>query len=146
MKIYLASSWRNKYYPDVLKLIRDAGHDVYDFRDTNATFHWREISPEWESWTTEEFVHHLNNDNRAIAGYINDSDALYWCEALVLLLPSGRSAHLEAGWAVGAGREVAIYSPERMEPELMSRMVDFITGDIDELLNWIQETGALFDY
>ena len=32
-KIYVASSWRNGYYPDVVDKLREAGHDVYDFRN-----------------------------------------------------------------------------------------------------------------
>ena len=32
-KIYVASSWRNGYYPDVVTKLRGAGHDVYGFRN-----------------------------------------------------------------------------------------------------------------
>ena len=32
-KIYVASSWRNPFYPDVVETLRKAGHDVYDFRN-----------------------------------------------------------------------------------------------------------------
>ena len=32
MKIYVASSWRNERQPDVVQALRNAGHDVYDFR------------------------------------------------------------------------------------------------------------------
>lgn len=32
-KIYVASSWRNEYYPEVVEKLREAGHDVYDFRN-----------------------------------------------------------------------------------------------------------------
>ena len=33
MKIYMASSWRNADQPRVLRMIRELGHDVYDFRN-----------------------------------------------------------------------------------------------------------------
>ena len=33
MHIYVASSWRNTYYPEVVTALREAGHDVYDFRN-----------------------------------------------------------------------------------------------------------------
>ncbi|MCQ2145827.1 MAG: hypothetical protein MJY72_08790 [Bacteroidales bacterium] len=33
MKIYVASSWRNPHYPAVVAALRDAGFDVYDFRN-----------------------------------------------------------------------------------------------------------------
>ena len=32
-KIYVASSWRNKYYPEVVERLKKEGHDVYDFRN-----------------------------------------------------------------------------------------------------------------
>ena len=32
-KIYVASSWRNVYYPDVVAKLRKTGHEVYDFRN-----------------------------------------------------------------------------------------------------------------
>jgi hypothetical protein len=33
MKLYIASSWRNEYYPDVVKTLCEEGHEVYDFRN-----------------------------------------------------------------------------------------------------------------
>ena len=32
-RIYVASSWRNKYQPEVVAALRKAGHEVYDFRN-----------------------------------------------------------------------------------------------------------------
>ena len=32
-KIYVASSWRNEFYPEVVEKLREAGHEVYDFRN-----------------------------------------------------------------------------------------------------------------
>jgi len=40
-------------------------------------------------------------------------NALRWCEACVLLLPCGRSAHLELGWAAGAGKRTVVIIEER---------------------------------
>ena len=45
--------------------------------------------------------------------------ALTLCEVCVLVLPSGRSASFEFGWAVGAGKRGAIVMFEACEPELM---------------------------
>ena len=36
-KIYVASSWRNTFYPEVVARLREAGHDVYDFRMMSMT-------------------------------------------------------------------------------------------------------------
>lgn len=38
----------------------------------------------------------------------SDFAAMQWADAGVLLLPAGRSAHLEAGWFVGSGRPLYI--------------------------------------
>lgn len=51
-----------------------------------------------------------------------------WADACVLLLPSGMSAHLEAGWFSGAGKPVAVLAPEIREPELMYKCFDDRTG------------------
>ncbi len=53
-KVYLASSWRNPYQPAVLKALRDAGHEVYDFRhpsDEDEGFKWKNVDERWEDWT-----------------------------------------------------------------------------------------------
>lgn len=39
-RIYLASSWRNEHQPRILALLRDAGHEVYDFRHPQAVAPW----------------------------------------------------------------------------------------------------------
>ena len=47
-KIYVASSWRNQYYPDVVKKLREYGHEVYDFRNpphNHGAFLWKNIDP-----------------------------------------------------------------------------------------------------
>ena len=31
-KIYVASSWRNVFQQDVVAILRDLGHEVYDFK------------------------------------------------------------------------------------------------------------------
>ena len=38
MKVYVASSWRNEVYPEVVKLLREAGHEVYDFRHQSVSW------------------------------------------------------------------------------------------------------------
>lgn len=32
MHLYIASSWRNTYYPEVVTALRAAGHEVYEFK------------------------------------------------------------------------------------------------------------------
>lgn len=136
-KIYLASSWRNPEQPRVLAKLRSAGHEVYDFRNPapgNAGFAWSAIDQNWQAWTPEQFRHCVT-DPVAIEGYTFDKAGLDWADTCVILLPCGRSAHLEAGYAIGQGKPTVFYlSPDKFEPELMYLLGDGMVVNDDELL------------
>jgi hypothetical protein len=74
---------------------------------------------------------------RAVEGYVSDFDAMQRADTFVLVLPCGRSAHLELGWAVGAGKRTAILLEDPCTPELMYRMVDHLTPSLVDLLGWL---------
>ena len=132
MKIYVASSWRNSFQPDVVKQLRSLDHEVYDFRnpkeDDNG-FHWSEIDPNWENWTSDEYVKALEHPF-AENGFKSDFDAMKWADCCVMVLPCGRSANTEAGWMKGAGKKVFVYQPTEQEPELMYKIYDGIITSI----------------
>lgn len=144
MKIYVASSWRNNSQPEVVALIRAAGYEVYDFKNPahgNNGFHWSEIDPNWKQWTPEQFVDALGHPI-AGTGFWSDMEALQECDACVLVLPCGRSAHLEAGWAIGAGKPTVLLLTGAIEPELMYGMAADICIDTDDLLNALSNIQA----
>ncbi len=130
-KIYVASSWRNERQPSVVQTLRDARYEVYDFRDRG--FHWSEIDPEWETWTPDEYRWHLLTHPLAAEGFAKDMEALRGADAVVLVQPCGRSAHLEFGWAIGAGKPGIILLADG-EPELMSRMATDLCTSIEEVI------------
>ncbi len=136
MNIYLASSWRNPEQPRVLQVLRDAGHKVYDFRQPlpgEYGFHWTDIDPAGHPRTVDAYRRCIAHPI-ADKGFKLDMDALKACDACVLLLPSGRSAHLEAGWAVGTCRRVVVYTRDGEEPELMYKMCAAIVASDAELI------------
>jgi hypothetical protein len=137
MRVYLASSWRNQDQPFVVEQLRDAGHEVYDFRnpsDHDAGFDWSWIDRGWLHWDTTEFRTALQHP-LAEKGYTLDKAALDWCDACVMLMPCGRSAHLELGYAVGTGKRTIVYLvDDHCEPELMYKLADQICVSPDELL------------
>lgn len=113
MRIYVASSWRNPWQLGVVALLREHGHDVYDFREPEPGvkgFSWSEIDPNWKRWTASEYRAALDAEPARI-GFDRDLGALAWCEACVLVQPCGRSAHLELGWACGNGKRTAVLFP-----------------------------------
>lgn len=152
MKLYVASSWRNDLQPSIVADLRTLGHDVYDFRHPpggdHLGFSWSDVDPAWPSWTPEQYLAALDHPI-AVAGFDSDVGAMQWADAGVLILKSGRSAHLEAGWFVGQGKPLWILlDPDEFGrdaghhvTELMYRMATGIFTTIAELL----EAFAPFD-
>lgn len=140
MKIYVASSWRNEQQAVVVRALREFGHEVYDFRNPplgDRGFHWSDISAKWQAWTPAEFQAALSHPI-AVAGYQSDQDGMVWADACVLVMPCGRSAHLEAGWFVGAGKPCLILLSNG-DPELMYKMA-VPCLDLDEVQAALQRS------
>ena len=135
-RIYVASSWRNAYQPEVVRSLREAGHEVYDFRNPTHNpggFRWSDVDAGWQGWSTAEYIGNLTHPI-AERGFKADFDAMMWADVCVLVLPCGRSAHAEAGWFAGQGRKTVVYLPEKQEPELMYKLFDTVTDSIEGLL------------
>ncbi len=146
--IYVASSWRNSYQQRIVTRLRAEGHSVYDFRNPtkgNSGFHWSEINPLWKHWSPRQFATALATPI-ARDGFAMDMDALIQADVVVLLLPSGRSAHVEAAYHRGLGRPVIVHMPEPCEPELMYKMFQVMTSDEQELVEalWVNPTQLMY--
>lgn len=144
-RIYVASSWRNLMQEAVVATLRAAKFDVYDFKNPpEATgFAWSQVSPGYvhgsESMLPAEYVAALAHP-RSVEGFESDFRAMNAADTFVLVLPCGRSAHLELGWAAGAGKRTVILlegADKPMVPELMYLMVDHISPSVFELLGWL---------
>ncbi len=135
-KVYVASSWRNRYFESVVDALRGAGHEVYDFRNPPGeydAFKWEKLDSEYMNWTTRQYCEGLKHP-RSEAQFANDIAAMEWADTCVLVLPCGRSAHTEAGWFAGKGCRTIAYIPEPQEPELMYKLFDLVTDSLDEVL------------
>lgn len=121
-KIYLASSWRNVYQPELISVLRDAGFQVYDFRnpevegppaDVTEGFSWKLLDPNWDRSRENLLLRYraMLAHPVAQAGFDADFAAMKWADTCVIALPSGKSAHLEAGWMSGAGKKLIVYMP-----------------------------------
>ncbi len=145
--VYVASSWRNPIHSAVCGALRSAGIDHYDFKNPAAGtgFSWEETKPnapthiaakgsDWED--VDEYLRMIEHP-RAIEGFRSDFDAMQAADTFVLVLPCSKSAHLELGWAVGAGKRTAILLEDPVEPELMYRMVGYLAPSLFDLLGWL---------
>ncbi len=128
--------------PAVVHLCRGMGHEVYDFRvptPGNHGFSWHEIDPTIPRGPADlvlsaEQIREMLTHPEAENGFRLDMGALEWCDTCVLVLPCGRSAHLEAGWAVGAGR-LTVGLLSEGEPDLMWKMLDHLVTAPSDLFD-----------
>lgn len=134
-RIYLASSWRNPHQPWLVELLRSKNHEVYDFRNppNSSGFKWSDIGLDLPC-AAEAYRSALLTHPRAAQGFMADFAAMRWAEVGLLVLPSGRSAHLELGWMAGAGKRTLILTQDGEEPELMALLADKICISVKEVL------------
>jgi hypothetical protein len=116
LKIYVASSWKNPFYTQVVERLRAQGYDVYDFRADG--FGWHEIDENWRLWTPTQMLD-AHQHPRAVGHYKQDMRALANAAAVVAVLPFGLSAGMELGYAVGDGKHTIVYAPAIREADLM---------------------------
>mgnify|MGYP001003521156 CR=1 FL=1 len=138
MRVYVASSWRNADQPGVVSALREAGHEVYDFRNPEPGdngFSWRQCATPEQLHDPQRFRDEVLTHEIARDGFAKDMNALRGSAATVLVLPCGRSAHLELGYATGAGQHTIVLLDTPMsEPELMYLMNAAICTSIEEVI------------
>jgi hypothetical protein len=144
--VYVASSWRNPIQTAVVVALRVAKIECYDFKHpsgsgsqlTSTGFHWSEVGVNSQVETFDGYIEGLRHD-RSKEGFAADMTALDKADCCVLVLPCGRSAHLELGYAIGKGKRTAILfdDPEQVTPELMYMACDYLSDSLFDLLGWL---------
>jgi hypothetical protein len=125
MKVYIVGSLRNKRIPDFAGKLRSAGiADVFDdwyAAGPEADDHWQA----YEKGRGHSFAEALAG--RAAENVFHfDRDNLNTADAVVLVGPAGKSAHLEAGYA--SGRGIPVYALLDQDPERFDVMYRFFDG------------------
>lgn len=121
--VYLIGSLRNDYVPTVAHGLRLAGWDVFDdwyAAGPRADDHWQEYEQERGHTFIEALDGHAA---RHVHEY--DKSHLDRCDIGVLVLPAGKSGHLELGYMAGQGKPVFILLDK--EPERYDVMYRFAT-------------------
>jgi hypothetical protein len=139
-KVYVASSWRNHGQGIIVYTLRAAGFEVYDFKNppNGKPFSFDEVGLKGDDpIPADQYLELLWGNDRVVEGFESDFGAMKEADVFVLVLPCGRSAHLELGWAVGAGKRTAILLDDPCTPDLMYRMVDFVAPNVMDLLDWL---------
>lgn len=140
-RIYVASGWRNADQPMIVGRLRARSHQVYDFRNPpNGVpgFAWRAVDPDGNLKTAAGYRKVITTHPVAALGFVNDLRGMQWADVCVLVLPCGRSAHLEAGWFCGQGKRCIILTRDGEEPELMALLATDICISLSEVIDCLE--------
>ena len=145
MRIYIASSWKNQQTViSLARLLEDEGFNVDAFcraTDTRYAFHWSELVDSGDDLKNYDAIEMLA-DPRTQRAYTEDKKWLDWADTVIMLMPCGRSSHLEAGYAKGQGKRLYIYGEFRKgEFEVMYGFADGLFR-IEELPKLLTELKA----
>jgi len=146
-KIYIASSWKNSPFVRGLAVeLRRRGHEVFDFTDTENRPDGLDIfvfsAGQWALQHGKkpdeiEYKDFLTWEP-AIRAFESDKAGLDWANTVIMLLPCGRSSHLEAGYAVGQDKELFIFG------DLPLGEFDVMYGFANQCF-WKEESFKLFN-
>lgn len=143
MRIYIASSWKNGEFVKIIaNYLRENGHEVDCFADGSTgryVFHYSEIDS-FENLDAINFLY----DERSQKAFAEDKKWLDWAECVLLVLPAGRSAHLESGYGVGKDKLLIIYQEAfpKGEFDVMYGFADLITDDSKALISFLQKKDS----
>ena len=149
MKIYIATSWKNNVTAIIVgNLLKAYGHEVYIFCDPSEpaakiSLGLRE-EEKTKSWDSLQALR--TSEVKEI--FESDFKELERCDLVLLLTPSGKSAHMEAGYAVGAGKLLVILDhPILGEWDAMYGMANavFRSYDLKKAIDWINTRKSLHD-
>lgn len=109
---FVASRWRNRdSVLELVKKIREKGKSVYCFMETDS-YHSVDDDPE-EVMAAFEATEDWKNTQMLQDIFTKDMDALKASETLLLLLPAGKSAHIEAGTAYGMNKRCILIGEQK---------------------------------
>lgn len=135
--VYIIGSLRNEKIPLVGNLLRENGYDAFD--DWYGAGH--EADDRWRDYENLRGRHHKD----AMFGYAAkhtfafDKHHLDRCDLAVLVMPAGKSGHLELGYFVGSGKPGFICfesTPERFDV-MHNFATDIFTSD-EEMLEGLK--------
>lgn len=113
--------------------LRHRGWDVFDdwiASGSQADVEWTR----YEKARGRDFVDALDGEH-AHNVFEFDYEHLMMADTVVMVLPAGKSAHLEIGFAVGAGKSThVILDKEPEKYDIMYRFVDQVWRSVDEFL------------
>ena len=132
MIIYLIGSLRNPRIPDIGNALREAGHEVFDdwyAAGEKADDAWRD----YEKSRGRTFPEALSG-LAAQHVFSFDRKHLEAADIGVLVLPAGKSGHIEMGWLVGRGRSCYVLLDNLDRWDVMYMFASGVFTSLDDLM------------
>jgi nucleoside 2-deoxyribosyltransferase len=141
-KLYVIGSMRNPAVPRVAKLLREAGYEVFDDWYSPGA----QADEKWQEYERDRGRSYKEALNGHHARHVFELDHRHLKEAdgAVLVMPAGRSGHVELGWILGQGKPAWVLFDEEPERyDIMYRFLYEAGGDVcfsdDELLEKLHD-------
>lgn len=135
--IYLIGSLRNSEIPQIAIQLREAGFDVFD--------DWWSASPDADDWWQAHETLKGSSYREALYGphatcvFEFDRKYLYQADIGVLVMPAGKSGHIEYGHLTGRGIPCyVLFDQEPQRFDVMYRFGADVAFSIDELKDILQ--------
>jgi nucleoside 2-deoxyribosyltransferase len=137
--VYLIGSLRNPAVPELGRFLRDHGFDVFD--DWYAAGERAD-----DCWQAYEQARGRDYET-ALYGYAAEHTFAYdkyhldRCDSAVLMLPAGKSGHLELGYMIGCGKpSLILLGPDQGRWDVMYRFATAVCSHRDELVTALRES------
>ena len=134
---FIACRWRNRdNVLDLADKLRVKGKSVYTCFDGEQSLADKEKDPE-EAMQEFEATQNWESDENIRKIFDTDMNALRNSQNLILLLPAGKSAHIEAGAAYGMGKHCILIG-EQKEAESNYLIFNELYPTADKFINNIK--------
>jgi nucleoside 2-deoxyribosyltransferase len=139
--IYLIGSLRNPAIPEIGQELRAAGFEVFD--------DWFAAGPEADDYWMKYEKNRGHNLGEALKGnaaqhvFNFDKKFLDKADSAVLVLPAGKSGHLELGYIIGQGKPGYILFDNVPEPDRFDVMYNFASGVFFDRKSLIEKLSEL---
>ena len=136
--IYIIGALKNRAIMELANELRTAGFDAFD--------DWLTPGPEADSFLLEYEKKRGRNYKEALKGHAAqhcftfDKKHIDRCAMAVMVMPAGKSGHLELGYVIGQGKKGYILFDQ--EPDRMDIMYNFATDIFfsrEELIQRLKE-------
>lgn len=137
-RVYVIGSLRNPEVPNIAALLRNEEFEVFDdwfAAGPRADDHWKE----YEQSRGRGYAAALQG-RAATQVFSYDKANLDRSDAAVLVLPAGRSGHLELGYFIGCGKPGYILLPDEHDRwDVMYRFATAVCGTYEQLLKQLRQ-------